>query len=169
VTTHADPQAATPSSRAAQALPRLISVGRLDINTEGLLLLTMTAAWRASWNLPATGWLRRLPRARARARDARATRPLEERRHHRGMRYGAIEATLDREQGANVWLTFAIREARTRGAQGPGVARAQGERLIRVSFGPFELVSGGRRGGRSRDGELRENSRPPRGTSGGGF
>src|SRR5271169_5025922 len=104
VTTHADPEGRpTIFGALPKDLPRLISIGRLDINTEGLLLLTNDGGLARVLELPQTGWLRRY-RARAHGRvtqeelDAlRAGIALD------GIRYGAIEASIDREQGANVW------------------------------------------------------------------
>jgi 23S rRNA pseudouridine2605 synthase len=141
VTTHADPQGRpTIFGALPKHLPRLISVGRLDLNTEGLLLLTNDGGLARALELPETGWLRRY-RVRAHGRvtqdqlDAlRAGVTID------GIRYGAIEATLDRDQGTNVWLTFGIREGKNREVRnvlehlGLKVAR-----LIRVSFGPFQL------------------------------
>ena len=121
-------------------LPRLISVGRLDINTEGLLLLTNDGGLARVLELPATGWLRRyrvraLGRVRQEALDRlRGGITID------GIRYGPIEATLDREQGANVWLTFGIREGKNREVR--KVLEPLGlkvNRLIRVAFGPFDL------------------------------
>ncbi len=141
VTTHADPQGRpTIFSRLPDHLPRLVSVGRLDLNTEGLLLLTNDGGLARVLELPQTGWLRRY-RVRA---HGRVTQPqLDALRRGvtvDGVRYGAIEAALDREQGANVWLTFAIREGKNREVR--NVLDHLGlkvNRLIRVSFGPFQL------------------------------
>src|SRR5262247_3244368 len=107
VTTHADPQG-RPTIFAAlpKTLPRLLSVGRLDLNTEGLLLLTNDGGLARALELPATGWLRRY---RVRAHGRVRQEQLDALRHGvtvDGVRYGAIEASLDRQQGANVWLTF---------------------------------------------------------------
>jgi 23S rRNA pseudouridine2605 synthase len=126
--------------RAAKTLPRVISVGRLDINTEGLLLLTNDGGLARVLELPATGWLRRyrvraLGRVRQEALDRLHTGITID-----GMHYGPIEATLDREQGANIWLTFAIREGKNREVR--KVLESLGlkvNRLIRVAFGPFDL------------------------------
>jgi 23S rRNA pseudouridine2605 synthase len=141
LTTHADPRGRpTIFGRLPKHLPRLISVGRLDFNTEGLLLLTNDGALARVLELPATGWLRRY---RVRAHGSVTQNELDALRSGttvEGMRYGAIEATLDRVQGSNLWLTFAIREGKNRevrnvlGALGLTVTR-----LIRVSFGPFQL------------------------------
>jgi 23S rRNA pseudouridine2605 synthase len=141
VTTHADPQG-RPTIFAAlpKGLPRLISIGRLDLNTEGLLLLTNDGALARALELPETGWLRRY---RVRAHGEVAQAELDKLRKGvtvDGIRYGPIEAQLERQQGSNVWLTFAIREGKNREVKNVlahlGLAVA---RLIRVSFGPFRL------------------------------
>jgi 23S rRNA pseudouridine2605 synthase len=141
VTTHVDPQGRDTIFRALpKHLPRLISVGRLDLNTEGLLLLTNDGGLARVLELPATAWLRRY-RVRALGRVTQAA--LDRLRSGitlDGMHYGPIEATLDREQGANVWLTFAIREGKNREVR--KVLESLGlkvNRLIRVTYGPFEL------------------------------
>jgi 23S rRNA pseudouridine2605 synthase len=121
-------------------LPRMVSVGRLDMNTEGLLLLTNDGGLARALELPATGWLRRY-RVRAHGRILQPR--LDALRHGievDGIRYGAIEATLDREQGANVWLTFAMREGKNREIRNVlGHLGLAVNRLIRVSYGPFQL------------------------------
>jgi 23S rRNA pseudouridine2605 synthase len=141
LTTHADPGGRpTIFTALPKGLPRLISVGRLDLNTEGLLLLTNDGALARILELPATGWLRRY-RVRAHGRVAqdqldRLTAGITV----DGVRYGPIEATLDRAQGSNVWLTFAMREGKNREVR--NVLEHLGlkvNRLIRVSFGPFQL------------------------------
>jgi 23S rRNA pseudouridine2605 synthase len=141
VTTHADPEG-RPTIFAAlpKGLPRLISVGRLDINTEGLLLLTNDGGLARVLEMPATAWLRRY-RVRALGRVLQpALDKLRGGLTVAGARYGPIEATLDREQGANVWLTLGIREGKNREVR--NVLETLGlkvNRLIRVAFGPFEL------------------------------
>ena len=123
-----------------KGLPRLISVGRLDMNTEGLLLLTNDGGLARALELPATGWLRRY---RVRAFGEVTQQRLDGLRDGitvDGVNYGAIEAALDRVQGSNVWITFAMREGKNREIR--NVLRALGlqvNRLIRVSFGPFQL------------------------------
>ncbi len=141
VTTHADPQKRpTIFAQLPAGLPRLVSVGRLDLNTEGLLLLTNDGGLARVLELPATGWLRRY---RVRAHGSVTQPQLDALRKGitvDGVRYGAIEATLDRVQGANCWLTFAIREGKNREVR--NVLDHLGlkvNRLIRVSFGPFQL------------------------------
>lgn len=141
VTTHSDPQGRpTIFGGLPRHLPRLISVGRLDINTEGLLLLTNDGGLARALELPQTGWLRSY-RVRAYGRVTQhALNGLRRGITIDGVRYGSIEATLDREQGANVWLTFAIKEGKNREVR--NVLRSLGlqvNRLIRVSFGPFVL------------------------------
>ncbi len=141
VTTHADPEGRpTIFNALPQDLPRLISVGRLDINTEGLLLLTNDGGLARVLELPATAWLRRY-RVRALGRVLQpALDKLRDGLTVAGVRYGPIKATLDREQGANVWLTLGIREGKNREVR--NVLETLGlkvNRLIRVAFGPFEL------------------------------
>ncbi len=121
-------------------LPRLITVGRLDINTEGLMLLTNDGGLARTLELPATGWLRRY-RVRVHGKvEEKQLADLREGIAVDGVFYGAIEATLDREQGSNAWLTLGFREGKNRevknilGSLGLDVTR-----LIRISFGPFQL------------------------------
>jgi len=141
LTSHADARG-RPTIFAAlpKGLPRLISVGRLDLNTEGLLLLTNDGGLARMLELPATGWLRRY-RVRAHGR----VRQEELDRLYNGItieaiRYGSIEAKLEREQGANSWLTFAMREGKNREVKNVlGHLGLAVNRLIRVSFGPFQL------------------------------
>ena len=141
LTTHADPGGRpTIFSVLPKDLPRLISVGRLDLNTEGLLLLTNDGGLARALELPATGWLRRY---RVRAHGSVAQAQLDSLRRGitiDGVRYGEIEATVDRSQGSNVWLTFAIREGKNREVKNVlGHLGLAVNRLIRVSFGPFRL------------------------------
>ena len=141
VTTHADPQGRpTVFGALPKGLPRLVSIGRLDANTEGLLLLTNDGGLARLLELPATGWTRRY---RVRAHGRVAPERLEALRRGiiiDGVRYGPIEARLEREQGANVWLTFAMREGKNREVKNVlGHLGLAVNRLIRVSFGPFQL------------------------------
>ena len=121
----------------------MVSIGRLDLNTEGLLLLTNDGGLARALELPATGWLRRY---RVRAHGRVTQTDLDKLRQGitvGEVRYGAIEATLERaqaEHGANVWITFAMREGKNREIRNVlGALGLQVNRLIRVSFGPFQL------------------------------
>jgi 23S rRNA pseudouridine2605 synthase len=141
VTTSSDPQGRpTIFGGLPKELPRLISVGRLDLNTEGLLLLTNDGGLARALELPATGWLRRY-RVRAYGKVTQAQLDaLRDGVTVDGVNYGPVEATLEREQTSNVWITFAIREGKNREVR--NVLRHLGlhvARLIRVSFGPFQL------------------------------
>ncbi len=141
LTAHADPGGRPIIfSALPKGLPRLISVGRLDINTEGLLLLTNDGALARILELPATGWLRRY-RVRAYGRVAQEQLDgLHAGITIDGIRYGPIAATLERAQGSNVWLTFAMREGKNREVKNVlGHLGLKVNRLIRVSFGPFQL------------------------------
>src|ERR1700734_2236771 len=121
-------------------LPRLVEIGRLDINAEGLLLLTNDGGLARVLELPSTGWLRRY-RVRAHGIiDQAALDRLAGGVTIDGVDYLGVEATLDREQGSNAWLTLGLREGKNREIkkilEHLGLAV---NRLIRVSFGPFEL------------------------------
>jgi len=141
VTTTADPEGRpTIFGALPRQLPRLISVGRLDLSTEGLLLLTNDGGLARVLELPETGWLRRY---RVRAHGSVTQAALDGLRRGitvDGIRYGPIEAKLDRPQGANVWLTFAMREGKNREIRNVlGHLGLKVNRLIRVSYGPFQL------------------------------
>ncbi len=141
VVTHRDPDgrqtvfAALPGD-----LPRVVSVGRLDIASEGLLLLTNDGALARRLEMPANGWIRRY-RVRVHgvvdpAYLARLTRGIT----INGTTYGPIQATLDRIQGSNAWLTVSLHEGRSREIR--HVMEESGwpvNRLIRVAYGPFQL------------------------------
>ncbi|RWQ22488.1 pseudouridine synthase [Mesorhizobium sp.] len=141
VTTNRDPEGRKTVFDVLPAdLPRLMTIGRLDINTEGLLLLTNDGGLARVLELPATGWLRRY-RVRVHGKvEESALAGLREGIAVDGVFYGAIEATLDREQGTNAWLTLGLREGKNRevrnilGSLGLDVTR-----LIRISYGPFQL------------------------------
>lgn len=121
-------------------LPRVMSVGRLDLTSEGLLLLTNDGGLKRKLELPATGWLRKYRvRVKGKPLDADLV-PLRKGIVIEGERFQTMEATLDRQQGANAWLTVGLREGKNR-----EIRRAMAEiglevnRLIRVSYGPFRL------------------------------
>ena len=121
-------------------LPRLISVGRLDLNSEGLLLLTNDGELARKLELPATGWRRRY-RVRVHGRvQADALFSLEDGLNIAGIKYGPIKARLERQQGANAWLSVSLTEGKNREIR--TVMEHMGwpvSRLIRVSYGPFQL------------------------------
>lgn len=133
-----------------EELPRVLTIGRLDINTEGLLLLTNDGELKRHLELPGTGWLRRyrvraFGRVTQEALDALQAGPEVE-----GVRYGPVIARIERQQGDNMWLGVDIREGKNREVklvlESIGL---QVNRLIRTSYGPFTLEELGR-------GEVRE-------------
>ena len=122
-------------------LPRVMSVGRLDITSEGLLLLTNDGELKRRLELPATGWLRRY-RVRVNGNPSELTfDPLRRGATIDGEEFQPMEIKLDSQKGANAWLTVGIREGRNR-----EIRRAmahvglQVNRLIRIAYGPFRLV-----------------------------
>lgn len=151
VTTNRDPEGRpTVFSVLPSDMPRVLSVGRLDINTEGLLLLTNDGGLARILELPSTGWLRRY-RVRAHGRiEQPALDALRGGVTIDGMIYGAVEAEIDRVQGTNIWLIVGLREGKNREVK--RVLEHLGlsvNRLIRISYGPFQL-------GDLQEGEVRE-------------
>ncbi len=121
-------------------LPRVMAVGRLDLNSEGLLLLTNDGRLARHLEHPDTGLVRRY-RVRVHGRvDENALAALENGVTVEGVTYGPIKAGLERQQGSNAWLTVSLREGRNREVRrvlehlGYSVTR-----LIRVAYGPFQL------------------------------
>ncbi len=155
VTSHRDPQGrATVFERLPKGLPRVISVGRLDLNSEGLLLLTNDGALARRLESPATAWLRRYRvRVFGAVDEARLAR-LAEGLSLDGTAYGPITARLDSRRGGNAWLTVSLAEGRNRELRRVlGHLGLTVNRLIRTAFGPFQL-------GKLARGEVREV--PPR-------
>ncbi len=141
VTSHKDPQGrSTVFAALPPGLPRVVSVGRLDLNTEGLLLLTNDGALARHLELPSTGWLRRY---RVRAHGRVSQEQLDALRDGvtiDGVHYGPVEARLDRAQGSNVWLMLGLREGKNREVKRIAEhLELAVNRLIRISFGPFAL------------------------------
>jgi len=141
VTTHRDEKGrATVFASLPKELPRLISVGRLDLNSEGLLLLTNDGALARQLELPANGWLRRY-RVRVHGTiDPAQLTALEKGVTIEGVSYGEIHAALERQQGANAWLMVSLREGKNREVR--KVMAHLGlpvSRLIRIAYGPFQL------------------------------
>ncbi|MGB5559929.1 MAG: pseudouridine synthase [Paracoccaceae bacterium] len=121
-------------------MPRVMSIGRLDINSEGLLLLTNDGGVKRRLELPSTGWVRKYRvRVKGTPEDA-MLEPLRKGITVEGQRFQPMSVTIDRQQGANAWLTIAIKEGKNR-----EIRRAMEHvglvvnRLIRVSYGPFML------------------------------
>ena len=141
VTTHRDERGRTTVFEELPAgLPRLVSIGRLDLTSEGLLLLTNDGALARQLELPANGWLRRYRVRVHGAVDERTLATLAQGLTVEGVRYGPIQAGLDSRQGANAWLTVALQEGKNREIrrvmQHLGLAV---NRLIRTAYGPFQL------------------------------
>ncbi len=141
VTTHKDPEGRTTVfDKIPGDLGRVLSVGRLDLNSEGLLLLTNDGGLARRLELPSTGWTRRY-RARVNGKvDEKKLKGLANGVTVSGVRYGAIQARLDSTQGANSWLTVSLTEGKNREIR--KIMEHLGltvSRLIRVSYGPFQL------------------------------
>ena len=141
VTTHRDPEdRPTVFAKLPPTLPRVVSIGRLDLNSEGLLLLTNDGGLARRLELPATGWLRRY-----RLRVHGEVNPAELAALNKGVvvegtRYGPIEAGLDSKKGENAWLTVSLREGRNREIRRVmNHLGLQVTRLIRIAYGPFQL------------------------------
>jgi 23S rRNA pseudouridine2605 synthase len=143
VTTHRDPEGRpTVFDKLRSQLPRVISVGRLDLTSEGLLLLTNDGGLARRLELPATGWIRRY-RVRVHGTpDPVALAALNRGVTVEGVRYGPIDAKIDSRKGENAWLTVSLKEGRNREIRrvmthlGLSVTR-----LIRLAYGPFQLAT----------------------------
>src|SRR5438874_6951190 len=121
-------------------LPRLISIGRLDLSSEGLLLLTNDGALARRLELPSTGWLRRYKvRVHGEVEPERLA-ALEKGITVHGLSYGPIRASLERQQASNAWIAIALREGKSREVRRVlEYLGLQVTRLIRLSYGPFQL------------------------------
>lgn len=121
-------------------MPRVMSVGRLDLNSEGLLLLTNDGGLKRRMELPSTGWLRRYRVRIHGAPDDAALEPLRKGITIEGERFQPMQVTLDRQQGRNAWVTIGLREGKNREIRRAMEAIGfQVNRLIRISYGPFQL------------------------------
>lgn len=143
VTTHRDPQGRpTVFSKLPPELGRVVSIGRLDLSSEGLLLLTNDGGLARELELPSRGWIRRYRvRVHGVADPDRLAR-LEKGVTVDGVAYGPIKAVLDRQQGANAWLSVSLNEGKNREIR--KVMEHLGwpvSRLIRIAYGPFQLGS----------------------------
>ncbi len=141
VTTHKDPEGRpTVFEKLRMQLPRVVSVGRLDLTSEGLLLLTNDGGLARQLELPATGWLRRYRVRVFGVPNEGALKALAKGVTVEGVKYGPIDAELDAKKGDNTWLSVSLREGRNREIRrvmshlGLSVSR-----LIRVAYGPFQL------------------------------
>jgi len=141
VTTHRDEKGRpTVFDALPKELPRVISVGRLDLTSEGLLLLTNDGGLARRLELPATGWLRRYKVRVHGEVDPDRLAALDKGVTIDGVAYGPIRASLERPQGSNAWIALALREGKNREVR--RVLEHLGlpvTRLIRLSFGPFQL------------------------------
>lgn len=141
VTSHKDPEGRpTVFDSLPDTLPRVISIGRLDLNSEGLLLLTNDGEFARQMELPSTGWIRRY---RVRIHGEMTPEIMEKLAGGvtvEGVRYAGVQVVVDKKQGSNTWLTVALKEGKNR-----EIRRLmeffgfQVTRLIRISYGPFQL------------------------------
>jgi 23S rRNA pseudouridine2605 synthase len=141
IVSHRDPKGRpTVFDALPKALPRVLSVGRLDFNSEGLLLLTNDGELERKLEMPATGWTRRY-RVRVHGNvDERALAELKKGIEIDGVRYGPIDASLEKRQGGNAWLAFSLKEGKNREIKRVCEHLSlQVNRLIRISYGPFQL------------------------------
>lgn len=141
VTTHKDPQGRpTVFERLPKELGRVISIGRLDLNSEGLLLLTNDGELARTMEMPATGWLRRY-RVRVRGSvDESKLKALKDGITIAGINYGAIDAVLDSKTRTNAWLSVSLSEGKNREIRKVMEHMDLSvNRLIRLSYGPYHL------------------------------
>ena len=143
VTTHSDPQGReTVFESLPKDMGRVISIGRLDLNSEGLILLTNDGELARALELPSTAWTRRY---RVRAYGNAKDQDLEKLKTGitvEGIKYGPVEVEVERRTGSNVWLNVGLKEGKNREVR--KVLAAVGltvNRLLRVAYGPFQLGS----------------------------
>jgi 23S rRNA pseudouridine2605 synthase len=141
VTTHRDPGGRpTVFEKLPSALKRVMSIGRLDLNSEGLLLLTNDGGLARQLELPTTGWVRHYRvRVFGVVEEGRLA-GLKQGITVEGVQYGPIDAALDSRSGNNAWVSVGLREGRNREVRKVMLALGlQTTRLIRISYGPFQL------------------------------
>src|SRR6056300_1747046 len=141
VTTERDEQGReTIFDKLPEDMPRVLNIGRLDLNSEGLLLLTNDGGLKRKLELPSTGWLRKY-RVRVNGRPEEKTfEPLRKGIVIEGEKFQPMQISLDRQQGANAWLTVGLREGKNREIRRAMEAVGLSvNRLLRVSYGPFQL------------------------------
>ena len=131
-------------------MPRVLSIGRLDLNSEGLLLLTNDGELKRCLELPSTGWLRRYRvRVKGRLNDS-MLEPLRQGIFVEGTHFKPMEISFDRQTGANAWLSIGLREGKNREIRKAlAFVGLPVNRLLRISFGDFEL-------GKLKKGEVQE-------------
>lgn len=143
VTTHKDPEGRkTVFEALPEGLPRVISIGRLDLNSEGLLLLTNDGGLARKLELPSTGWIRRY---RVRVYGMITDKMLADMKKGvtiDGVNYGSVEAVIDSKKGGNSWLTVSLKEGKNREIRKIFEHfNCTVNRLLRVSYGSFQLGS----------------------------
>ena len=141
ITSHKDPQGRpTVFDSLPETLPRVISIGRLDFNSEGLLLLTNDGELARRIELPSTGWVRRY---RVRIHGEMTPDIMEKLAQGiciDGIRYAGVQVVVDKKQGSNTWLTVSLKEGKNREIRKlMEFFDLQVTRLIRIAYGPFQL------------------------------
>lgn len=143
VTTHKDEkERPTVFDNLPAGMPRVISVGRLDLNSEGLLLLTNNGELSRKLELPSNGWLRRYKVRVHGVVDGKKLKALLKGTVIDGVEYGPVRAEIESTQGSNSWLLVTLSEGKNREIR--KVMKSIGldvARLIRLSYGPFQLGS----------------------------
>jgi 23S rRNA pseudouridine2605 synthase len=141
VTTHRDPEGRpTVFEKLPTGMPRVMSIGRLDLNSEGLLLLTNDGGLARQLELPATGWIRHYRARVFGTLDEHRLKGLKNGITVDGIAYGPIDAAIDSRAGNNAWLSIGLKEGRNREVRKVMMALGlQTTRLIRISYGPFQL------------------------------